>query len=87
MVLAFFYINGVDLQKPRSLGSTFTAICVIGVVKKFMKVVCQIRPDQVPRGWIFRWDNVPVHSVEEAQRLLTKKNIQLLPYFLSLLAW
>jgi hypothetical protein len=73
MALTFFFRKGVDLQKPRSLDSAFTAICIMGALKKFLKAVCQKRPDLVPRGWLFRWDKVPVHTVEEVQRILTKR--------------
>ena len=62
MVLDFFdadrLINAKMVKKGQSVNATFN----MNTLAAFLKILKQQRPHRAEQGWMFDWDNAPVHT-------------------------
>lgn len=88
MVLAFFDSKGVIYTNIVPRGETVNADYIISALKLFWRRLRLKRPELHKNGFIFHWDNAPVHTARKVMEFLDKKaNVEMLehpPYSLDL---
>ena len=62
MVMAFFNSAGLIYTHIVPKGNAVNGACIVKVLGLFMKKMKQKRPHLVEQGFIFHWDNAPVHT-------------------------
>ena len=62
MVLAFFTAGGLMYTNIVPKGETVNAADSVKALGLFMKRIRQKRPHMVELGFVFHWDNAPVHT-------------------------
>ena len=61
-------------------GQTVNADYVITSLQLFWRRLRLKRPDLFKNGFIFHWDNAPVHTAGKVKTFLEKKNVEMLPH-------
>ena len=80
MVLAFFDNKGLIYTNIVPRGQTVNTDYVITALQLFWRRLRLKRPDLFKNGFIFHWDNAPVHTAGKVKTFLEKKNIEMLPH-------
>lgn len=62
MVMAFFDAAGLIYSHIVPQGQTVNAAYVVTVLRVFKKKMRQKRPQMMEEGFVFHWDNAPVHT-------------------------
>ena len=53
---------------------------IVDTLASFLKILSKKRPQLVEQGWMFHWDNVPVHTAAVVQKWLSDHKVQALDY-------
>jgi histone-lysine N-methyltransferase SETMAR len=80
MVLAFFDAAGLIYTNIVPKGETVNAAYIVKVLGIFMKRMRQKRPRMVEQGFLFHWDNAPVHTAGVVGEWFAARNIQVLEH-------
>ena len=80
MVLCFFDNEGLIYTNVVPKGTMVNAAYIIDVLGRFLKKMREKRPTKLDQGFIFHWDNAPVHTASSVQEFLAKKNVELLQH-------
>ena len=62
MVMAFFDAAGIIYSHIVLRVKSVNAAYIVKVLKVFVKTMRQKRPQLVNQGFVFHWDNTPVHT-------------------------
>ena len=80
MVLAFFDADGLIYTRMVQKGKSVNAAFIVDTLATFLKNLKQKRPQLVEQGWMFHWDNAPVHTAAVVQKWLSEHKIQMLEH-------
>ena len=80
MVLAFFDATGLIYTNIVPKGTTVNAAYIVKALKVFMKKMKAKRPQMVEQGFVFHWDNAPVHTAAVVAEWFAANNIQRLAH-------
>ena len=80
MVLAFFDNQGLIYSNIVPRGTGVNAQYIVGTLKQFFAHMRQKRPAMAQEGFIFHWDNAPVHTAAIVADFLAGKNVQMLEH-------
>ena len=80
MVLAFFDAAGLIYTNIVPKGTTVNAAYIVKALKVFMKKMKAKRPQMVEQGFVFHWDNAPVHTAAVVAEWFAANNIQRLAH-------
>ena len=80
MVLAFFDAKGLIYTNIVPRGQTVNADYIITALQLFWRRLRLKRPDLFKNGFVFHWDNAPVHTAGKVKTFLQKKNVELLEH-------
>jgi [histone H3]-lysine36 N-dimethyltransferase SETMAR len=80
MVLVFFDDKGMVYTNYVPRGDTVNADYVIKVLRAFLKILKEKRPELRAGEWYFHWDNAPSHSAKAVKDFLAQKYIQMIDH-------
>ena len=80
MVLAFFDSKGLIYTNIVPRGQTVNADYIITALQLFWGRLRLKRPDHFKNGFIFHWDNSPVHMAGKVKTFLQKKKVEMLDH-------
>ena len=79
MVFSFFDDSGSVYQHYAAIGATINGEYILGVLTNFLHVLKRKRPDMCrENGFIFHWDNAPVHTATSVRDFLRQRRIECL---------
>ena len=80
MVLAFFDAGGLIYSNIVPKGTAVNSVYILKVLRSFMKKLRQKRPRLAEQGFVFHWDNAPVHTAAAVREWFTANAIQRLEH-------
>ncbi len=80
MVMAFFDSAGLIYTHIVPKGIAVNAAYIVKVLGLFMKRMRKKRPQMVEQGFVFHWDNAPVHTAAVVADWFAARNIQRLEH-------
>ena len=80
MVLAFFDHKGLIYTNIVPRGQTVNGQYIVTALGRFWKHMQHKRPEMAKEGFVFHWDNAPVHTAAIVKDFLAKKKIEMLDH-------
>ena len=80
MILAIFDADKHIFTKMVKKWQCVNASFIVDTLASFLKILSKKRPQLVEQGWMFHWDNVPVHTAAVVQKWLSDHKVQALDY-------
>ena len=80
MIMAFFDAAGLLYTHIVPKGTAVNAAYVVKVLGTFLKKLRQKRPRLADQGFVFHWDNAPVHTAAVVKEWFAAKAIRLLEH-------
>ncbi len=83
-VMAFFDSAGLIYTHIVPTGKAVNAAYIVKVLGLFMRRMRKKRPQMAEQGFVFHWDNAPVHTAAVVADWFAARNIQRLEHSLYL---
>ena len=80
MILAIFNTDKHIFTKMVKKWQSVNASFIVDTLASFLKILSKKRPQLVEQGWMFYWDNVPVHTAAVVQKWLSDHKVHVVDY-------
>jgi len=80
MVMAFFDAKGLIYTNVVPKGESVNAAYIVKALGRFLRYLKQKRPELAEQGFLFHWDNAPVHTAAVVKEWFAAHAIQVLEH-------